>query len=383
MEPITMLTTAIAGLNALSDVKGAFGKGGGGGGGGVSSAPKSGDMSQFSIEDIAGSEIPPSVYFEKLAEETGEDPRKIQQLLQSGIGQKMNGGPLYRGKGGDIAQNIFSQGIQDMMPSGGIGGILSLLIASNFLDNEDDEEEESIVPGAAKTGGPLYANRGQYLGGSNNPLGGVFSLVNPLANFLENSAIKKENEANKTMQTEYEAYVDSTTKNPILDEEFFESEGGSQGPPMNAEDYAASSGATAQPYERTMFENMAGGLKDSGIASALSGLGRINLDDKKSSGKLGKLMAMPTSGNFQGFKKVGYAADGKELSSQTFMNNYMPDGGDIRGPGGPKDDLIPVMASNGEYMLSKASVDRAGEGNHRKGIARLEEFNRRGNQRYG
>jgi len=74
---------------------------------------------------------------------------------------------------------------------------------------------------------------------------------------------------------------------------------------------------------------------------------------------------------------------GGALNRQMFAQNYMPNGGDIRGPGGPKDDVIPVMASNGEYMLSKAAVDQAGRGNHARGIANLEQFNNRGNRRYG
>ena len=74
---------------------------------------------------------------------------------------------------------------------------------------------------------------------------------------------------------------------------------------------------------------------------------------------------------------------GGALNRQMFAQNFMPNGGDIRGPGGPKDDLIPVMASNGEYMLSKAAVDQAGGGNHARGIANLEQFNNRGNRRYG
>ena len=71
------------------------------------------------------------------------------------------------------------------------------------------------------------------------------------------------------------------------------------------------------------------------------------------------------------------------LDRRMFAANPMLDGGDIRGPGGPKDDLIPVMASNGEFMLSKAAVDQAGGGNHSKGIAMLEQFNNLGNRRYG
>ena len=72
-------------------------------------------------------------------------------------------------------------------------------------------------------------------------------------------------------------------------------------------------------------------------------------------------------------------ADGGVLNRPMFM----PTGGAMHGRGGPKDDLIPVMASNGEYMLSKAAVDQAGDGSHPMGIARLEAFNNAGNRRYG
>ena len=78
------------------------------------------------------------------------------------------------------------------------------------------------------------------------------------------------------------------------------------------------------------------------------------------------------------FKPIG-AQSGGVLNRPMFM----PHGGAMRGPGGPKDDVIPVMASNGEFMLSKAAVDQAGGGNHRLGIAKLNAFNNKGNRRYG
>ena len=81
--------------------------------------------------------------------------------------------------------------------------------------------------------------------------------------------------------------------------------------------------------------------------------------------------------------QVKFAESGGVLDRKMFAQNFMPDGGKIKGPGGPKDDLIPVMASNGEYMLSKAAVDQAGGGNHAKGVAALEAFNALGNMRYG
>ena len=80
-----------------------------------------------------------------------------------------------------------------------------------------------------------------------------------------------------------------------------------------------------------------------------------------------------------GGSSVTFAKNGKVLQRPMFM----PHGGPMNGPGGPKDDLIPVMASNGEYMLSKAAVDAAGNGSHAKGIAVLDKFNNMGNKRYG
>ena len=77
---------------------------------------------------------------------------------------------------------------------------------------------------------------------------------------------------------------------------------------------------------------------------------------------------------------VRRAADGGGILDRPM---FMPKGGAMYGEGGPKDDLIPVMASNGEYMLSKAAVDQAGGGNHAKGIAALNAFNNAGNRRYG
>ena len=54
---------------------------------------------------------------------------------------------------------------------------------------------------------------------------------------------------------------------------------------------------------------------------------------------------------------------------------FAEDGGALRGPGGPKQDLIPVWASNGEYMLSKDTVDRVGGGDHQEGVEILNRLN--------
>ena len=62
---------------------------------------------------------------------------------------------------------------------------------------------------------------------------------------------------------------------------------------------------------------------------------------------------------------------GGVLGRKMFADN----GGALRGPGGPRQDLIPVWASNGEYMLSKDTVDRVGGGDHQQGVESLNRLN--------
>lgn len=50
-------------------------------------------------------------------------------------------------------------------------------------------------------------------------------------------------------------------------------------------------------------------------------------------------------------------------------------GGEVDGPGGPKEDLVPIWASDEEYVVSANGVNRLGKGNHSKGIAALDRIN--------
>ena len=124
-----------------------------------------------------------------------------------------------------------------------------------------------------------------------------------------------------------------------------------------------------------------GALKDVALA--------LMADQPEQAGSMVRTQTLPGNSNRRrnnlsnitpiGGSKVTFANKGTALKRPMFM----PNGGQMRGPGGPKDDLIPVMASNGEYMLSKAAVDAAGGGSHAQGLARLDAFNKMGNQRYG
>lgn len=123
-----------------------------------------------------------------------------------------------------------------------------------------------------------------------------------------------------------------------------------------------------------------GGITDVGSA----GIKRLISGKGTPAARVSKTQTLPGNANrrrqvqFKPIEGSSYA-DGGVLQRPMFM----PNGGAMRGPGGPKDDLIPVMASNGEFMLSKAAVDQAGGGNHAKGIAALTKFNKLGNMRYG
>ena len=50
-------------------------------------------------------------------------------------------------------------------------------------------------------------------------------------------------------------------------------------------------------------------------------------------------------------------------------------GGEVDGIGGERDDLVPIWASDREYVVSANGVRRMGGGNHARGIAALDEIN--------
>ena len=128
---------------------------------------------------------------------------------------------------------------------------------------------------------------------------------------------------------------------------------------------------------------------NAGLGALTKVLSTLATDQPEQAGSMVRTQTLPGNSNRRrnnlsnitpiGGSNVTFANKGTALKRPMFM----PDGGQMRGPGGPKDDLIPVMASNGEYMLSKAAVDAAGNGSHAQGLARLDAFNKMGNKRYG
>ena len=64
------------------------------------------------------------------------------------------------------------------------------------------------------------------------------------------------------------------------------------------------------------------------------------------------------------------ARGGTVLGRELFLG-----GGEVDGPGGPKEDLVPIWASDQEYVVSANGVKRLGNGDHSQGIAALNKIN--------
>ncbi len=80
--------------------------------------------------------------------------------------------------------------------------------------------------------------------------------------------------------------------------------------------------------------------------------------------------AQPTGINVNPISGSGFKDGGALLGRDLYLG-----GGEINGPGGPKEDLVPIWASDDEYVVSADAVTRLGEGDHAKGIAALDRIN--------
>jgi len=69
-------------------------------------------------------------------------------------------------------------------------------------------------------------------------------------------------------------------------------------------------------------------------------------------------------------QRIGMEDGGTILNRKMFIG-----GGEVDGPGGPKEDLVPIWASDKEYVVSHKGVKRMGGGDFDKGIAALDRIN--------
>jgi len=69
-------------------------------------------------------------------------------------------------------------------------------------------------------------------------------------------------------------------------------------------------------------------------------------------------------------QRIGMEDGGSVLGRKLFL-----EGGEVDGPGGPKEDLVPIWASDKEYVVSHQGVKNMGGGDFDKGIAALDKVN--------
>jgi hypothetical protein len=72
---------------------------------------------------------------------------------------------------------------------------------------------------------------------------------------------------------------------------------------------------------------------------------------------------------------IGMSDGGKPSEGSVLGRKLFLEGGEVDGPGGPKEDLVPIWASDKEYVLSHDAVKRMGGGDFDKGIATLDKIN--------
>ena len=319
-----MWDKVIMALGALKDMSSTYAnlQDKGGGVGGATSAQTQGGQTGLQYQDVGGTAVPDFIwreYGEQLAEE--EKQREMAEAMALAQEQGLwSGGPVYAAIGGDLAKKLLTSSLVGGMEAmGQLPPNMGLISLLARAFEKDEDEEEESIV-------PMPANMGRPL------------------------------YANEGLEIEVE---DVNGTDPEVEEEF---------------DW--------ENFTEILSEiaGITGALKESPVSVTA----RRSVTPLPGGG-LGKRQAPYPQPKGSGITPFMFqpAAGGGVLGRSMFMQNYMPHGGEMQGPGGPKDDLIPVMASDGEYMLSKAAVDQAGGGDHAKGIARLEQFNNMGNRRYG
>jgi hypothetical protein len=363
MEPMVIAALISAGSSILGGLTG----GKGGGAGGATSAQVQGGQTGLQYQDVAGTGITP-FEFEEMQRQFDEE-QQLAEAMAEAQGQR-SGGPLFAADGNSIdfktqiAQDIFGQGIKDLMPQ----GILGILLAKHYLDNVDDEEEESIVPMPANMGRPLYANEGLEIED-------YFPDIEFDPTAISSEVVSYDE---KTGQPRTE---ETSLTDPLTGEEFGQQTGDELEEILGRQEIRDT---IAQEGIGLLTKLLTSEIKARNTSPSISPRRPVTPLPGKGGGGRAARQERQREGT-SGITPFTYqpVADGGVLGRSMFAQNYMPQGGAMQGPGGPKDDLIPVMASDGEYMLSKAAVDQAGGGNHARGIANLEQFNNMGNRRYG
>ena len=341
----TAAVTSKYASNTRNDPKAAIGSG---------QAPTLDSGTELAITPVGGSEVQDFGDFENqniaMSDEMTEQEQLLLMLQESGVDLE---GLVSLAYGGPVQKKNNGGGILDILDPNNLKQIEEIkTMIAQMSDRPEQLYDLTLNEG---TGASTEA-------GTRPDLGVDFEsgIMKPelLEDIMENQIVNND-----------------TTRTEILAE--------------NDPDYTQDIGDQTMVDEINYYAQENPQLAKAGLDSLTRVIATLTADQPKQAGSPVRTQTLPGNASRRrnnlsnitpiGGSNVTFANKGTALKRPMFM----PDGGQMRGPGGPKDDLIPVMASNGEYMLSKAAVDAAGNGSHAQGLARLDAFNKMGNKRYG
>jgi len=254
-----------------------------------------------------------------------------------------------------------------MMPGGKPFGLETLFgNARNILGGFD-----KVVPGGKAMGDVLQQGTG-ILGTAQNLLGGIGGIKDllPFVNALlakkqfdqeREDALRREKEYQDRLMYVSNKYGSPTGGSPFVEDRF-------------------------EAYKPFQYDSEGRIIEEETITSADGGIAQLNMGgDALKMGGTGGLGAMPFNpnnkisgiipalamgGNMNGSSGIDPQIFDPSMSGKQMMNkiednpgitSFFPRKlGMIDGPGGPKDDKIPAMLSNGEFVFTAKAVDNAG-----------------------
>ena len=238
-----------------------------------------------------------------------------------------------------------------MMPGGKSFGLETLLnnlgkagtVGKNLLGRTSSVIGEGSFAGNPIPGEGFLGGAEKLLGG----LGGIKSLLPFVNAYIAKKQYEQEREDELREQAEQQAKLDYVTNMPGFD-----------GRRTGGSDFAKDRFEIYQPFKYDSEGRI--------IESADGGIAKLNMGGNPYQNNMMKLPVRRAMGG----ESTGVPGLSANMSSDQMMNKiednpgitafFPPRMGMISGPGGPKDDKIPAMLSDGEFVFTAKAVDNAG-----------------------
>jgi hypothetical protein len=238
-----------------------------------------------------------------------------------------------------------------MMPGGakfGLGTLFDNLGKAGTIGKNLLGRTSSVIGEGSFAGNPIPGEG--FLGGAEKLLGGLGGIKSllPFVNaYIANQQYKQEREDELREQAEQQAKLDYVTNMPGFD-----------GRRTGGSDFAKDRFEIYQPFKYDSEGRI--------IESADGGIAKLNMGGNPYQNNMMKLPVRRAMGG----ESTGVPGLSANMSSDQMMNKikdnpgitafFPPKMGMISGPGGPKDDKIPAMLSDGEFVFTAKAVDNAG-----------------------